>query len=299
MKKRWVSELRPGERVDTVFAVKDIERRRFTSKEGEYLQLTLSDKSGEVRAICWEPAALPGDIAPWDILTIRGTVQKRKDHGVEIIIENGMGAPDDERDPSYFLATTDRDISAMQQSFTDHIQSITDGELREAIAIIEREHRDAIAKMPATLTYHHAYIGGLLEHTLSVVSICRSMLDSYELDADLLTAGALVHKIGKVREYSISVNVTLDRTGGLQGPGVSGFLIVKEAAQRAGLSESLTDKLLHMVLACAKAVKPRFPEAMALTYADYLDAQLHSFTSGYGMAGEGWYHDRKWGFMLK
>jgi 3'-5' exoribonuclease len=146
---------------------------------------------------------------------------------------------------------------------------------------------------PASVSYHCAWVGGLLEHTLQVSRICDFISHLYpELDRDLLLASAVLHDIGKVRCYSVSTTITESVPGRLMGHIVIGAQMVEEACAACDqFPEMLKTKLAHMVLAShgsnekGSPTEPSIPEALALNFADEMDAKLERFIRARGNGG--------------
>jgi 3'-5' exoribonuclease len=140
-------------------------------------------------------------------------------------------------------------------------------------------------KAPSAKVHHHNYIGGLIEHTHSVLSLCKAICELYpELDRDLLLAGAILHDIGKITTYEYTTHIDVTEKGGLMEHIVLGYRMVEEKIKTIEkFPEELELRLLHIILShhsygeWGSPVKPMFEEAVALSYIDMLDSQLKEF----------------------
>jgi len=178
---------------------------------------------------------------------------------------------------------------------------IQDAALRALVELIVSENRDKLLTMPAARRNHHAYVGGLLEHTLSVAKTCVYLADKYNeyypdmqppLDSGMVVAGAILHDIGKLRELEQGPAATeYTAAGHMVGHMLLGRDIVREAAARLEADADVTLdpetllRLEHLVLSHQRLPEwgspkpPMTPEAMIVHYADDLDAKLHMMVS--------------------
>jgi 3'-5' exoribonuclease len=147
------------------------------------------------------------------------------------------------------------------------------------------EFVSSFKKAPAAKIHHHNYIGGLIEHTQSVMVVCETVCKLYpELDRDLLLAGAILHDVGKTAAYEYTFRIDVTEEGGLVDHIVLGYQMVEDKIKGIeGFPDELRLRLLHLILShhrygeWGSPVKPLFAEAEALCYADMLDAQLREF----------------------
>ncbi len=189
--------------------------------------------------------------------------------------------------PRDFLPRTDKDVRALYQRLVQHIQSIQSPHVRRLIEsfLEDRAFRERFLETPAAVTNHHAYLGGLLEHIVSLSEACVRTCEAYPvLDRDLMIAGAFLHDIGKVEELSVERGLDYTDRGRLHGHIVTGAIWVEERARRIeGFPPALLDHLKHLILShhgeleWGSPVQPLTAEAIALHALDNLDAKLWAF----------------------
>ena len=289
-----VSALRPGQHVDGVFACSRKDRL-FTRSGAPYLALELRDRSGTIQARAFQDAdALAGRFERGELVRVSGRVERFRDQPVlEVVdiarIEGGADGSEPE-DPSRFLPTAYRDLDELD-GFLEHLA----GEVhdRPYRAFLERLFSDdalraELRRAPCTRAGHHAYLGGLLEHTVAVATLAYEICQLHpRLNQDLLLTAALVHDLGRTREFTYGAEIGLTDEGRLLGHLVLGEQIV---SSRAGdLDDHRRLALLHCVLShhgAATAPGGRFGsvEALTLYRLNALDAGVKgAFEHGLGL----------------
>jgi len=298
MKKQFVNELREGQQVRDLFLV--ARKNLAETKAGKpYLSLTLMDRTGEVEGRVWDNAvALDQAAEVGDIVLLQG-LAKPYQQNMQLVISRMEKSAPDQVDLADFMPASPRSIKEMRHELTATIQSVTDTGLRQ---LMERLFSGAVLEQfctaPAAKKMHHAYIGGLLEHTLSVAGMAGRTCDHYgELDRDLLICGALVHDIAKTREFSYEA-LPFDYTdpGRLLGHLVLGVEMVREAARDLdGVAPATLDALCHLILShhgrheFGAPVLPMTPEAIMLHHLDDMDAKMNYMAQlRENMDGPGW-----------
>ncbi|MEJ5369144.1 MAG: HD domain-containing protein [Bryobacteraceae bacterium] len=275
------SDLAPGQSVQGVFLVQAKEIRQ--KKTGEpYLSLVLMDRTGEVDAKMWDNI---GDVADTfdrdDFVRVRGQTQEYNKK-VQITIHSLQRIPEDEIDIADFLPVSKRDAAEMWRELEGAIASISNPHLRALLESIFRdpEIADAYRRAPAAKGIHHAWIGGLLEHVLSMCAVARFLASHYPgIDRDLLLAGVLLHDIGKIRELDFSRSFSYTTEGGLVGHIQLGLRIVADHLPQ-GFPPKLRNLLEHMILSHHGQLEfgspklPSFPEAMLLHLIDLTDSKM-------------------------
>jgi 3'-5' exoribonuclease len=244
-----VSALRPGQAVDGLFACtrKD---RLMTRTGSPYLALELRDRTGAVPARAFQNAdALAGRFERGDVVRVRGTVERFRDELVLELVEIARVSESDEFDPSRFLPTAYRDLDELE-GFLEHLagevfdrgyQSLLQGLLGDATV------RAAWRRAPCSRNGHHAYLGGLLEHTVAVATLALETCQLHAgLNRDLLLTAALTHDLGRTREFSYGAELGLTEEGRLLGHLVIGERMLSERS--SGLDEPRRLALLHCVL---------------------------------------------------
>jgi 3'-5' exoribonuclease len=275
-----ISVLRPGQDVDGVFAC--TRKDRLTTRSGSpYLALELRDRSGTLSARAFQGAdALAGRFERGDLVRVRGRVERFRD-ALTLEVSDIARVADDGIDPGQFLPVAYRDLEELD-GFLEHLA----GEVydRGYASLLERLLRDAELRAqwrraPCSRAGHHAYLGGLLEHTVAVATLAHEACQLHPgLNSDLLICAALVHDLGRTREFTFGAELGLTEEGRLLGHLVIGERMLSERAAGV-LDESRHLALLHCVLSHhgpASAPGGRFAstEALALYRLNAVDAGI-------------------------
>jgi 3'-5' exoribonuclease len=272
-----IAKLRAGDEVDGVFACS--RKDRLQARSGlPYLALEVRDRSGAIQARAFRDAdLLSGRFERGDLVRVRGRVERFRD---ELQLEIRDIARTEEADPAAFLPVAYRDRDELE-GFLEHLAR----EVHDPVyqALLERllgddELRTAWRQAPCTRGGHHAYLGGLLEHTVAVGTLALETCTLHpRLNSDLLICAALVHDLGKTREFTYGAAIELSEEGRLLGHLVLGQQILE--ARMDGMDAERRLALLHCVL-CHHgpdaAPQRRFgsPEALALYRLNALDASV-------------------------
>ncbi len=272
-----IAELRPGQRFrgDYACARKD----RLTARNGStYLSVELRDRSGSIGARAFRDAdRLATAFERGDAVRVSGRVERFRGHLVAEL-DDVRALDRDGLDPSAFLPAAYRDADELQ-GFLEHlIREIHDTALRAVVerVLLAEPVASEFRRAPCTRAGHHAYLGGLLEHTVSIGTLVGELCQLHpRLDSDLLMAATLLHDVGKVREFTYGAEFELTEEGRLLGHLTIGAEIVGAAA--AGLAPERRAALLHCVLAHhgfegSRARGFGLPEALALQRLNALDA---------------------------
>jgi 3'-5' exoribonuclease len=283
-----VKDLKAGSSVDSSFLVMEKELREFIKKEGYYLQVKLGDSTGSIWARCWDRAeAVASRFELGDIVRVKGVVESFKGRLQVIFTPDGITRSTKTYDITEYLPRTSKDRDRLFEELVKTADSMENEYLKRVVFSFLKDAAfvNSFKKAPAAKIHHHSYIGGLIEHTQSVVAICETIAQFYpELDRDLLLAGAILHDIGKTETYEYTFRIDITEEGGLVNHIVLGYQMVDARLKRLkGFPEELRLRLLHLILSHHKhgewgsPVKPLFAEAEALCYADMLDSQLKEF----------------------
>jgi 3'-5' exoribonuclease len=271
-----ISGLRPGQDVIGVFAC--TRKDRLTTRTGSpYLALELRDRSGTVPARAFQNAdALTGRFERGDVVRVRGRVERFRD---ELVLELADIVRAGDVDPGAFLPTAYRDLDELD-GFLEHLsQEVYDrGYARLLEGLLgDAELRAAWRRAPCSRAGHHAYLGGLLEHTVAVATLAHETCQLHPgLNSDLLICAALVHDLGRTREFTYGADIGLTDEGRLLGHLVIGERMLTERC--AGVLDVDRElALMHCVLSHhgpASAPGGRFQsaEALALYRLNALDA---------------------------
>ena len=313
-----ISSLRAGDEVRGVFAC--VRKDRLKTRTGSaYLALELRDKTGSVQARAFRDAdALAGLFERGDLVSVIGRVERFRDElTVEVSDIRRAGQPGSDQAKTLveeaqtlvmqdFLPVAYRDMEELD-GFLEHLaHEVYDPGYKALLDSIlaDSELRDAFRRTPCTRNGHHAYLGGLLEHTVAVATLARELSDLHRrLNSDLLLTAAIVHDLGRMREFTYGAEIGLSEQGRLLGHLALGQQMLVErfalVAREGGTSGAALDEgrklsLLHCVLSHhgpSSAPGGRFasPEALALYRVNALDAGVkgvleHGFGAGGGQA---------------
>jgi 3'-5' exoribonuclease len=273
-----ISDLRAGAEIDGVFAC--TRKDRLIAKSGTpYLAVELRDRSGSVAARAFRNADfLAGQFERGDLVVATGRAERFRE---ELQIDLRSIRRAEAGDPAEFLPTAYRDLEELD-GFLEHLaREVYDPDLRLLVdAFLEDERfREELRRAPCTRAGHHAYLGGLLEHTVAVATLALETCGLHpRLNSDLLVSSALLHDIGKTREFYFGAEIELSEAGALVGHLALGHgLITERAAHLDGFPDDKLHALSHCVLSHHGAdAQPgrrfRSPEALALYRLNALDA---------------------------
>jgi 3'-5' exoribonuclease len=292
MSRRFVQELKDGDAIEDVYQVTD-KQRRVNRNGNYYLQVELRDRSGAISARLWNAGeSLFRAFDVGDYVLARGKVQLFQG-ALQVILSHVERSEADQVDPGDFLPRTTQDLGKLRERLHDYLLHLGNPHLR-ALAecfLMDEEFMRGFCRAPAGVRVHHAYIGGLLEHVVTLMDAAERILPLYlRLDRDLLLAGIFLHDAGKVRELTHDKVFTYSDEGQLLGHLVIGVELLTEKAARVPdltgepFPPELLLRLKHMIVShhgtheFGSPKVPMTPEAIALHYLDNLDAKVHSFT---------------------
>jgi 3'-5' exoribonuclease len=300
MKKNFVREINEMAkenqpvRIESLFVIG--EKKVLPTKTGKpYVHLLLQDRTGSIKAKIWDNADIDFDSVPTEgVVYITGQVESFN-NTAQIVIEKIELVDINEVNPSDFVPASKENPEKLLKELKECLKPAFSGPYK---TLLERFFRDKelvefFKKAPGAVKVHHAYIGGLLEHTLNVVRLCSILCDLYPfLDKPLLLTGALIHDIGKIREYRYDWKLDLTDEGKLIGHTVLGVQILNELIRSIPSFPSETATLLrHMILSHHGEIEtgavrlPMTREALALHMADNLDAKMASVNQIYEETG--------------
>ena len=294
-----IKEITDGQAIHDLFLVREMSRGE--TKAGKpYLSLVLMDASGEISGRIWENAEqLMGECPPGAVVSVIGQAQAYK--GVlQLRIDSLSRIADSEVDLALFVPSVQGNVTAMAKELLKLAGSVENPFLKELLLSLfgDRRLMQSFKKAPAAKAMHHAYVGGLLEHTLGVARLADSVSGLYPgLDRSLLMAGALLHDIGKLKEFSFdSFPFEYSDRGRLVGHMVLGIEMIQEKINGiSGFPEDLGDRLKHLILShhgryeFGSPSLPMMQEAFALNFLDDLDAKINYLDRLAGQAkGEGY-----------
>lgn len=287
--KQFISELFEGMHVDAPFVVRSRELRAARTGEA-YLVLELADRTGRLSALLFRPSREAAAIPAGTVVRARGTVTSFRGARRLSLDDLKPATAWDGRD---MLPSSARQRSELVSALREHVRSLGSRPLRRVLTAVfgDKEFFARFCECPGSESYHHAYLGGLLEHTVAVAAHCRNLAVAYPAaDGDLLIAAALLHDIGKVDELSFDTSIGYTDRGRLLGHVVLGAERVRAACDRAGLDEATRSRLEHAVLAhhgeleWGSPKRPSTLEALLLHHIDNLDAKAAGFSEAVGGA---------------
>ena len=278
-------EITDGQAIHDLFLVREMSRGE--TKAGKpYLSLALMDASGEISGRVWENAEqLMGECPNGAIVLVSGQAQAYK--GIlQLRIDSLTRVAESEVDLALFVPSTKGNVNQMAKELVKLVGSVENPFLKELLLSLfgERKLMADMKKAPAAKAMHHAYVGGLLEHTLAVARLAESICTLYPtLDRSLLITGAPLHDIGKLKEFSFeSFPFEYSDRGRLVGHMVLGIEMIQEKIKGiSGFPEELGDRLKHLILShhgrheFGSPSLPMIQEAFALNFLDDLDAKIN------------------------
>ncbi len=286
-KNQFISGLSVGTRVDSVFAVARKQIRQ--KKNGEdFCTVTLQDREGTIEGVLWtEVFCKTEDFKEGEFLTVEGDVREYR--GKEQLVVRSLTKLKDteEIDPSDYMKTSAKDIEEMYSEVTGYAANIKNPHVKKLLELYfnDKQFVKDFKGSTAAILYHHAYNGGLLEHTLSVVKICDALSSIYQnLNYDLLICGALLHDIGKIKEYRTGVTSTVTDEGKLLGHIAIGYSWILENIKKVkGFPADLQNRLLHIILShhghkeFGSPKRPKILEAFIVYHVDHMDADIGGY----------------------
>ena len=275
-----------GQRVKDVYLCKSIESRQ--AKNGsEYWNVILQDRTGTIDGKVWKPgdAAIDNNIQPMDYVLVTGTFLFYN-NSPQLRIDAMRAAGEGTYEEGDYVPTSDKDNDAMFRellAMVDSVKAPYYHELLEGIFHDETLSR-RFRKSSAAKSIHHAFVGGLLEHTLGVAKLCDFFCTQYPyLHRDLLITAALCHDIGKIAELSEFPENDYTDSGQLIGHITMGtFMLMQRMETIPNFPRIKKNELMHCILAhhgeleFGSPKKPAIPEALALSLADNADAKMES-----------------------
>ncbi len=289
---RFITDLRPGDRLeDEIFLIraKDL---RTTTQGSLYIHAVLVDRTGQMVARHWQATnPMFQEMPEGGFMHFKGRVENYKGN-LQFIIDAMRPAEPGSFELADFLPTTKRDIGEMWSRVQEIVRSIKHPDLKGLIDefLSDEPLMDAFRRAPAAAAMHHAYVGGLLEHTLNVLEVAQRTVPFYpKLSLDLVLAGVFLHDMGKARELSFETSIGYSDWGQLVGHIAMAVTWIETkvdaVAARTGrpFPEPLKWALQHIVLShhgqyvFGSPKLPALPEAAAVHYLDNLDAKVNMF----------------------
>lgn len=285
---RYIETLREGERIQEIYLCR--QRTTAMTKTGkEYENVILQDKTGSLDAKIWDPHSMGIDeFDALDYVEVNGDVTVFNGQ-TQLSIKRARKISETDVDPTNYLPCTNKNIDEMMMELTEFIAGVNNPYYKQVLTklfVDNTEFAEAFKKHSAAKSVHHGFIGGLLEHTLSVAKMCDFFAKQYPiLNRDLLMTSAICHDIGKVYELSDFPMNDYTDAGQLLGHIVMGSeMLGKIMDSIPDFPTKLKNELKHCILAhhgeleYGSPKKPALIEAMALNLADNADAKIETMT---------------------
>ena len=274
-----IAELRDGGEIEGVFAC--TRKDRLTAKNGSpYLAVELRDRTGAIPGRAFRDADfLAGQFERGDLVSVRGRVERFRDQ-LQVELQ-AIRRSEESPDPAEFLPVAYRDLDELDGLLEHLAREVHDPHLRALLDAFlgDQGFRSELRRAPCTRAGHHSYLGGLLEHTVAVATLALEACTLHpRLDSDLLLCAALLHDVGKTREFELGAEIALSEAGALVGHVALGQQLVAERARRlGGFPESRLLGLSHCIAGhhgadALPGRRFRSAEALALYRLNALDA---------------------------
>lgn len=296
--RQFISELSPGTAVEGVFYLREV--RQAAARNGtDYLALKLSDKSGVLEARVWSATDNLGSrLLPDSFVRVSGPVETYRG-GMQLNVMSIAPVDSSELDQRDFVPGSYRDLDELSGYLDYFISEIFDPDYVGLLQSFFRnqDFMESFSRAPGDVRSHHAYMGGLLEHTVSVATLCQHVIVQHpRLNRDLLVTAALLHDIGKVEEFQLDGRIRYSREGQLLGHVLIGQRLVEGHIREIGnFPRDKELELLHAIIShhgeleWGAPKRPRSAEALVLHHIDNLDAKVKGFLEVVDGRGEvGW-----------
>lgn len=292
---RFINEIREGENIREIYLCKQYQN--LMAKNGKtYGSVKLQDKTGTLEAKIWDFNAGIEHFEPMDYILVEGNVTLYQS-SLQLSIRKARRCREGEYDPKNYIPCTDKDIEAMYKELLTISDSIKEPHLKQLIDGLFRNNPEFAKKFKfssAAKAVHHSFVGGLLEHTLSVTKTCVYYAKAYPLlNADLLISAAMLHDIGKLFELSPFPENEYTDDGNLLGHIVIGDEKIARMIEKIpDFPKKLAMELRHCILAhhgeleYGSPKKPAIAEAFALNFADNMDAKMETLKELFAEADE-------------
>ncbi|MCH5280287.1 MAG: HD domain-containing protein [Lachnospiraceae bacterium] len=285
---KYLKEYHEGDRVSEIYLCK-FKQSAVTKNGKPYDTAILQDKTGNMDAKIWDPGSAGiDDFDALDFIEVNGDIVSFQG-ALQVNVKRIRRCSEGEYDPSEYLPTSKKDRNEMYGQLKELVASIEDNycrQLLEKMFIEDKDFVQAFGTSSAAKSVHHGFVGGLMEHTLSVAKLCDYYCTQYPiLKRDLLLTAAICHDIGKTKELSLFPENDYTDEGNLLGHIVMGSEMISDVAKQIpGFPPTLLGELKHCILShhgeleFGSPKKPALIEALALNFADNTDAKMETFT---------------------
>ena len=297
----YIETLREGERVNEIYLCKN--KQSALTKAGKpYEALILQDQTGTLDAKIWEPGSVGiDDFDRFDYINVVGDITSFQG-ALQLNVKRVRKAAEGEYEPKEYLPVSEYNVDEMYEQLLGYIKQMENPYLKKLAGSFFIEDADFAKRFKfhsAAKSVHHGFVGGLLEHTLSVTKLSAYFADNYKiLNKDLLVCAAMFHDIGKLEELSTFPENDYTDEGQLLGHIMIGAMEIAERIKTIdGFPVKLAHEMEHCILAhhgeleYGSPKKPALPEAVALSYADNIDAKMETMRELLANVPEG---DTQW-----
>jgi len=284
LKKKDIGDLEVGDTMDNYCKVLSMDKRN--KKDGEpFLTLVLMDKSGKIKAKVWNNVKkIHKLLKAGEVYKFSGMVNEFKGEK-DVRITNVIKADPDQYNIKDFIEKPQFDTEIMMKEMKEIFNEVIKNEkLNELIDLVFKRYGEELKNHYGAMNIHHAYTGGLLKHTASLVKLSAFIADQYNLNKEILVTGALMHDIGKIFEFSVTPALKINLEGGLMGHIVIGNNILLElTSEIKDFPKNILIQLQHLILShhgekeYGSPEVPKTKEALALHITDLLDSRFAIF----------------------
>lgn len=277
-----IADITPGSYVHAVFLIASVEVREARTGN-RFLRMSLRDRTGaSIDAVFFQVTdAQVAAVKAGEPYEVEGRADEFRNR-VNIKIDT-IRRSDETWDATAYLPRSARSAEELTGSIHDAVESIESSQIQDVLRAVVADPLVAmrLPQWPAAKTRHHAWIGGLAEHTVEMLQIAERVARVYpQLDRDLLLAGVVLHDLGKLEELDLQASIVYSNAGNLEGHMVQGVRILDRALAATGCDGEIATLLRHLVLShqgqleYAAVTEPMLPEAIALHYIDQLSSQV-------------------------
>jgi 3'-5' exoribonuclease len=284
MKKIFIDQIKAGENISDIFvlAQKTLSQKRDGSN---YLNVAIADKTGSMKGVVWELTdPIAENVISGDVVHIQGRVSEYKE-SLQIVIKKMAPVAEGGIDPADFMPVTTHNIEVMFDRLVKKTEEIKTTCLKSLMDAFWRDESLAarFKKAPAAKKMHHAYIGGLLEHTLSMAILAERIGGHYSgIDMDLLLTGVVLHDVGKIHEFDYTLAIDYSDAGRLLSHIVIGVQLLEEKLKEIDdFPEETANLLKHMIVShhgvrdFGSPEPPKTLEAVLLNHIDEIDSKIN------------------------
>ncbi len=280
-----IADVQSGDKLLGFYALRACEL--IPHDRGVRLRLEFGDATGKIAGVMWDQEAQNAyqQLRDAEVVKVKGLISSYQDR-LQLKVDQIRPAEPGEYDLTTLLPTSETDIAELEVGISQMIETVADQELKRLLlaVIFDEDIKPLYFQVPGGTMWHHPYLGGLAEHSLSMARLADAISQHYDfLDRSLVVAGALLHDIGKIDELSVGSSFSYSVSGRLYGHIVMGYDLVREKARELEVDEDENvRKLLHMVLShqgkkeYSVPVEPCFEEAYVLYFIDEMDSKLNA-----------------------